>query len=336
MSFAHAKLLLLLLLLIPFAGLIVYNFRKKRALLAQFMSETAFAQHGVRSLPETDFFKSALLITALVCFIVALAGPQWGERYESTNIKGLEITFLLDTSASMSAEDLRPSRLEVAKELVATVVDRLKTDYVALINFAGFAYVQCPLTMDYEAFKLMASASTLSPGEEQGTDFAKAFALAMRSFKGARTSQKLVILITDGEDQEGQWQDQMAELKKHNVVVFTVGVGAGSGAPIPVRNAQGEIVDWKKDKSSQMVKTSLNEESLIRIASENRGQYFRLTDAAGVEKFVSVLQSFSRTYLLQKVRSKKVERFHYPLLLGIIALLAEMALSERRLSWRKK
>ena len=145
----------------------------------------------VRGGREIDFFKTALLLAAFAFLILALARPQWGERFESLDIRGLEIVFLLDTSASMNAEDLQPSRLEVAKNLIAAIVDALRTDMVSQVNFAAVAYVQCPPTLDYEAFKLLALASAASPEEEQGTDFAKGLALALRMFRASRSSQKV-------------------------------------------------------------------------------------------------------------------------------------------------
>ncbi len=136
------------------------------------------------------------------------------------DIRGLEIVFLLDTSASMNAEDLQPSRLEVARNLVAAVVDALRTDMVSQVNFAGSAYVQCPPTLDYEAFKLLALASAASPDAEQGTDFAKAFTLGLRLFRNSRSSQKVMILVTDGEDQEQGWPEAVrraAEAEDHRI-----------------------------------------------------------------------------------------------------------------------
>ena len=152
MTFAYSAVLFLLMLLVPFAVLAAYNFRKKKEILREFIAEAAESQVVVRGGREIDFFKTSLLLAALAFLILALARPQWGERFESMDIRGLEIVFLLDTSASMNAEDLQPSRLEVARNLVAAIVDALRTDMVSQVNFAGSAYVQCPQTLDYEAF----------------------------------------------------------------------------------------------------------------------------------------------------------------------------------------
>jgi Ca-activated chloride channel family protein len=335
MTFAYPAALFLLLLLIPFAVLAVRNFKKKKQILNEFISETAAPEVVVRAGREIDFFKTSLLLAAFLFLILALARPQWGERFESLNIRGLEIVFLLDTSASMNAEDLQPSRLEVAKNLIAAVVDSLRTDMVSQVNFAAAAYVQCPPTLDYEAFKLLALATKPSPEEEQGTDFAKGFALARRMFRNSRSSRKVLIMITDGEDQEQRWPDEVRELKKQRVTVFTVGVGVPGGAPIPILDESGKTAGWKKDSQGGIVKSQLDEATLIRIASDCGGQYYRLGAASGIAPMIRNLRAYERQQLARKVKSRKIDRFAYPLLLAVCLLVVEMALSDRKVTWRK-
>jgi len=336
MRFSNPEALFLLVLLIPFSFLVIYNYNKKKKILERFMSNFAYGKLGVRSGREIDFFKASLVILAIVFFVLALAGPEWGDVFENLDVKGIEMMFLLDTSNSMNAEDLKPNRLVVAKQLMVGLVDNFVTDYVGLINFAGVPYVQCPLTIDYDAFKLMVDASVVSPDEEQGTDFSAAFALALRSFRSAEGdgANRIVILITDGEDQEQGWRTAMEEFQKQKVIVFAVGVGVRSGAPIPVKNAEGDVTGWKKDRQGNIVKTRLDEETLIQVASTTGGQYFRLTDSASIDTFIQGLQSFERKVLSQKVRMKKQKRFYYPLIIGIILLLIEMCLTEKRLKWK--
>jgi Ca-activated chloride channel homolog len=274
-------------------------------------------------------------LLAMVCFITALAGPQWGESFENVDLKGVEMVFLLDTSNSMNAEDLVPNRLEVAKQLIDSIIDNLQTDYIGLINFSGAAYVQCPLTIDYAAFKMMVETSQISPPEQQGTDFQPAFQLAIKTFKVAKTERKVLILITDGEDQENKWQQFLPEIKNQGIIIFTVGVGIAAGAPIPIKDKDGKFMDWKKDKNGNIVKTKLDEETLVQIASQTGGQYFRLADAAAIDTFVKDLKNFERSVLKKKVQLKKIKRFQIPLLLGIILLMIESLLTEKRLTWKE-
>lgn len=336
MSFEHPEAFFLLALLALFVFVAVYNFKKKKALLTGFITSAAYKRLGIRSGREIDFFKTALVTLAMIFFILALAGPQWGEHFENVDIRGIEIVFVLDTSASMNAEDLKPNRLDVAKQLIMSVVDNLKTDYVSLINFAAVAYIQCPLTVDYDAFKLMTETSVISPAEEQGTDFARAFLLALKTFEKSKSDKKLMILITDGEDQERLWQQTVEELQKRKIIIFTVGVGASDGAPIPIKNENGDIIEWKKDKQGNIVKTRLDENTLVQVASRTGGQYFRLADAVSVDTFVDNLKKFERDVLKKKVKMQKVKRYYFPLIAGILLLLLELFLTEKGLKWKKE
>lgn len=335
MSFSNPQGFYLFLILIPFILIAVYNSKKKKKILNSFISNTAYKKLGVKSGKEISFFKTFLMVFSLIFFTLALTGPEWGERFENIDIKGIEMIILLDTSNSMNAEDLKPNRLEVAKQLIINIIDNLKTDYVSLVNFAGVAYVQCPLTIDYGAFKLLVEASTISPAEEQGTDFERGFSLSLKTFKASKSNKKILILITDGEDQERKWQESVSELKKNNIIVFTVGVGIISGAPIPLRDKEGKVTGWKKDKTGNIVKTRLDENTLIQIASKTGGQYFRLTDVSSIEIFIKNLQSFEKSLLRKKVKLKKIQRFHYPLIIGIICLIFELVLSEKKLKWKR-
>lgn len=336
MSFSNPEAFFLLFVLIPLIFVAIYNYKKKKKILNGFISENAYKRLGYRSGKEIDFFKASLIILSLIFFITALAGPEWGEKYEHVDIKGIEMVFLMDTSSSMNAEDLKPNRLEIAKNLVMSIVDNLKTDFVSLINFAGVAYVQCPLTIDYEAFKLMTEASLISPDEEQGTDFSVALNLALNAFKKSKGATMVVILITDGEDQEHSWMNIISEFKKQKIIIFSVGVGVIAGAPIPLKNKDGKVIGWKKDKKGNIVKTKLDEKPLIQIASQTGGQYFRLASVSSIDVFVRSLKRFERSVIKKKVKLKKIKRFVYPLSIGIILLVLELLLTERKIKWVKK
>ncbi|MCK4888295.1 MAG: VWA domain-containing protein, partial [Candidatus Aminicenantes bacterium] len=311
------------------------NFRRKHEILAGFMSEKSFNKLGFRSGREVPLMKSLLIVIALIFFVTALAGPRWGEKFENLSIKGIEMIFLLDTSFSMNAEDIKPDRFAVAKNLINTIVDNLETDYVGLIKFAGTAHVQCPLTIDYEAMKLLTEAAEISPPEEQGTDFYEALSLALKAGRVSSNSNKIIFLITDGEDQEERWEDILKEIKSEKLIIFPIGIGIPSGAPIPLRDESGNMKGWKKDNEGNMVRTKLNEVVLRRIASETGGQYFRLTDSAGMEILLNNLKTFERSVLRKKVRSVKIERFHYPLSIGIILLIIELLLIEKKIKWKR-
>jgi Ca-activated chloride channel family protein len=162
------------------------------------------------------------------------------------------------------------------------------------------------------------------------------FELALSLFKKTRGSQKLLVLVTDGEDLKNSWSDALDALRKENVTVFTVGVGVPGGAPIPVLDADGRTSGWKKDARGHIVKSALGESTLKRIAAACRGQYYALSAAAGIAPFGHILKNHERRLLAQKVKRRKIERFQYPLLLAVLLLAAEMTLSTRKIAWREK
>ncbi len=335
MSFSSPSYFFLCLLLIPLIAIMLINFKKKREILSRFMSEQSFNKLGMRSGREVPLIKSLLIVLSFIFLVTAMAGPRWGKRFENLNIKGIEMIFLLDTSLSMNAEDVKPDRFIVAKNLINTIVDNLETDYVGLITFSGAAHLQCPLTTDYEAMKLLTEATEIAPPEEQGTDFHEALNLALKSGRLSSNNNKIIFLITDGEDQEERWLDILKEIKTEKLKIFPVGIGIPSGAPIPLKDKSGNMKGWKKDNKGNIVRTKLNEDVLRKIASETGGQFFRLTDAVGMEILLRNLKAFERSILKKKVRLVQVERFHYPLAIGIMLLLIELLLIEKKIKWKR-
>jgi len=335
MSFANPEALALFFLLIPFLVLAVTNFRRKKQLLHRFVSPTAFGKIGFAAGREIPVFKTLLVTIALAFFILALSGPQWGERYEILEIRGTEMIFLLDTSLSMNAQDLSPSRLEAAKNLVVNVVREFETDFVSLITFAGSAHVQCPLTIDHDAFILMAQAARVSPPQEQGTNLAAAFEFALNAFERKREDHQLIVLISDGEDHSEKMEPLIDELEEREVVVFTVGVGSVQGAPIPLKNEAGEVTGWKKDREGNMVNSRLNDQLLQRIASRSGGMFFRLDDLQGIDYFLQQMQKYGREVINKRTRLTRINRFYYPLILGIIFLIADLLIGERKIKWKR-
>lgn len=336
MQFSHPRVLWLLALLVPFVALAVANFRIRNNHLSGFFSSSARSRMVVRAGREVDVFKTSLWVLAISLLIFSLAGPTWGEQFVSIDIEGTEVVFLLDTSRSMGAVDLKPNRLESGRRLIAAAAGALTTDYVSLVNFAGRAYVQCPLTVDLEAFTLMVNASEISPAEEQGTNLAEALDTALKVLKAERQAQRMLVLITDGEDQEGGWESFLPRLKERGVVVFAVGVGVEEGAPIPLHDSSGEVLEWKRDSEGRMVRSRLEEAPLKRIARETGGRYFRLTDSAEIDQFLSSLRDFERQVIRRRMKRVRTPRFQYPLAIGIILLIVEMALTTRKVQWTEE
>ncbi|MEM8550549.1 MAG: VWA domain-containing protein, partial [Verrucomicrobiota bacterium] len=190
--------------------------------------------------PSRRRFKQILMVVGLVLVFSALARPQHGFSWRDTPSRGIDVLFVLDTSKSMLAQDIRPNRLERAKYAVLDFIDRLEGDRIGLVAFAGNAFLQCPLTLDYDAFRLSLDAVDTEIIAQGGTDIARALAEAENAFEQEK-NHKIIILMTDGEDLEQSGVDYARESAQRGVTIYTVGVGTAEGQLIPIASRSGQI-----------------------------------------------------------------------------------------------
>ncbi len=216
--------------------------------------------------------KLALWVLASLLAVVALARPQWGTRWEEVRRRGLQIVVALDTSNSMLAVDLKPTRLQQAKWGIRDLVARLKGDRVALLAFAGAHFLQCPMTIDYAAFLMTLEDLHAGIIPRGGTSIAEALRGAIDAFDYKAAGDRVVILVTDGENHEGDPASLMADLKEKGIKVFAVGVGTSEGELIPAENVAGGFF---KDRQGNVVKSALHEDTLARLATATGGAYVR-------------------------------------------------------------
>src|SRR5882762_8438276 len=207
---------------------------RQRHELARFASASLLAQLTASVSVKRRRFKRALVILGVACLSVALARPLAGFRWQETNRKGLDLLFAVDTSKSMLAQDVKPDRLRRAKMAVEDLLEKLDGDRAGLIAFAGNAFLQCPLTLDYDAFRqsLEALDTTIIP--RGGTDIAAAIHEAEAAFEGKGNNEHIVVLLTDGEDLEGSALQAARAAAKKGLKIFTVGVGTSHGELIPL------------------------------------------------------------------------------------------------------
>lgn len=335
MDFTRPWILFFIAGAVPFLVLVFWNIAKIRKGRRLFLGDRAYGMLGVRRSLDLEVARGLIMTLVLILLLLALAGPRWGDEYEESEVKGIQLMFVLDTSASMMAEDIKPNRLAMAKEIMRSVLSRLQSDMVALITFAGRAYVQCPLTLDHEAFSLITESMEISPAEEQGTDLGAALKTVDEAFSKSPEGGRLVVLITDGEDHELQWDKVSRSLKKKGITMFAIGVGALEGAPIPERNEQGEVTGWKSDRQGQMVKTRLDEATLMRLARETDGRYLRLDDVASIPVLLERIKGLEHLILGRQMNLRRVPRFQWPLAFAVLLLMVEMMLTRRRIQWRK-
>lgn len=303
----------------------------QRAALAQFAAERLLHKLTTSVSASRRRAKRVLFTLGVGLLFVALARPQAGFEWQETHRKGLELLFAVDTSKSMLAQDMKPDRLTRAKLGVKDLVAKLKGDGVGLVAFAGNAFLQCPVTLDYDAFRESLDALDTTTIPHGGTDMAAAIRESEAVFKTRTTSEKILVLITDGEDLGGEGIAAAEAAAKKGIKIFTVGVGGANGELVPVPNENGGT-DFARDENGQFVKSHLDEETLKKIAEATGGMYQPLgTQGEGLTKiYEEGLAGFAREDLNSRQAKVPLEKFYWPLLAALLCLVGEMLIGNRR------
>ena len=280
--------------------------------------------------------KFYLSLMAFIFIVIGLANPQIGTKQENVKAEGLELMVAIDVSNSMMAQDLSPDRLTAAKLAMERLIERLKSDRIGMIVFAGEAYIQLPLTSDYSAAKLFLQTIDNNIVPTQGTAIGAAIDLAINSFPKEEAKNRALIILTDGENHEDDAIAAAEEARKSGIRVFTVGMGSPSGAPIPVFK-NGRQNGFRQDNEGNTVVSSLNEEMLQEIAMAGDGQYFRATNSgAGIPQIMQELSSLEKKEYDSKIFTDFEDR--YQIFFGIAFFLSfiDVILSERKPKWIEK
>ncbi len=334
MQFADTSSFYLLALLPALVAFFIWRGRRKRKTAARLGDMELIDKLSASVSPVQDRVKSALLLVSFFFFILALARPQWGQKTEEVIRSGVDVFMVLDTSFSMDATDVVPSRLEKARHIASELMDGLQGNRIGLIVFAGGAFVQCPLTLDYGAARIFLDAVSTGVVSEPGSNIARALEAARRGFVAKESKFKVIILLTDGEQHEGDPVSSAEQAREEGIVIHAVGVGTPGGDPIPVHDERGAVVDYKRDESGQPVLSRLDEDTLGRIALTTGGKYFRATDRESeVEEIAELVAGMEGKELTSKMFTQYEERFYWPLGIAILFLIAETVIPRRR---RKK
>lgn len=279
--------------------------------------------------PARRLFKNLLLVIGIAAIGLALARPQWGETTEISQALGEDILFVLDCSKSMLSSDVAPNRIERAKYAILDFVQQHGRGRVGLVAFAGQAFLQCPLTFDYDAFHDALLACDEKTIPVPGTDIGRALDEAFRAME-KNDRRKVVVLVTDGEDLAGSGVTTARTLADQGIVVYCVGVGTTAGSPIHVVNAQG-VQDVLRDKEGQPVISRLDEKTLAQIAETTHGNYQPLGSLGeGLDRVRRLVENSSDTRSAATVRKLGVDRFHIPIAIAIALLVAESLIGTRR------
>jgi Ca-activated chloride channel family protein len=335
------------LIIIPFFVLgyiLIYYASKKK--LRRFGDEVLMNKLMPLRSFSMQTLKFSLLMTALACFILALANPQVGSTLEKGTRKGVDIMIAMDISNSMLAEDIQPNRLEASKIALARFIDQLKGDRIGLVVFAGKSFVQLPITSDYAAAKMFVNYVNPKLMNEQGTDIAAAIDLAAVSMlpetkngntdlnKISQLNSKVILVVSDGEDHFPEAVEVAAQVRKLGITIHTIGIGDVRGVPIPDRKGSNS---FKKDLEGNTVITRLNEEVLKEIAATGGGVYVHASNAnMGFDAILEKISNMNKQDLKEVTFSRYDSKFQYPLAFGLILLILYVMWFAVKPKWRER
>lgn len=325
--FANIQMLYLLALVPIFILVYVLIFARYKSAIKKFGSLPVMNLLMPDRSTTKRHWKFVLFLLALSMLIIALARPQFGSKLEEMKREGIEIVIALDVSNSMRAEDIKPNRLERAKQAIITLIDKLEDDRIGLIVFAGDAYTQIPLTTDYRSARLFLSNIQPNIVSKQGTAIGSAIELGMRSFSQSEESSKVIVIISDGENHEGNALDLAAAASEKGIKIFTIGMGSNEGAPIPEKGKAGFV----KDRQGNVVISRMNAEMLSKIAAAGDGEYFTASNSnVGLNRLYNNLDKLQKAELESMSYSEYDDQYHYFVWAALFLLILEFLITERK------
>ena len=324
-----------LLAAIPvYAALFGAHWFWKKRVLRQIGSRFQLAQLVPRVSKVRPWFKAILVALALVLMAIGIANPQTGSRMETVKRSGIDIIFAIDVSKSMLAEDVRPSRLDRARQLVSACLDALGGDRVGLITYAGDAFPQLPVTTDLAAARLFLDGIGPDQVSAQGTNLSAALDLAAEMYSKEGQHARALVMLTDGEDHEGELDAAIDKAKGLGIKVFTIGLGDPRGGPIPIKDLYGRTTSYKENKAGEKVITKLQASLLQELAASTDGQYFSGVDTRKtIEGLTEAFGAMERSEFESSLYTDYEDQFYWFCGLALLLLLADSLILERKTKW---
>ena len=330
--FEHAHFVFGLVIILGLAGLYYVLRRQRNSVLNQFASSGLWSSLIPSLDDKLNKRRIILWLSALALIVIALSNPQWGIRKEKIEIKSTDIYVALDISNSMACTDIKPNRLERAKLWTESFLRSLADDRVGMVFFAGHAFLQSPLTTDYGSSTMFARSADPTLITTQGTNISDAITTCMDNFPKNEEAQKVILLLTDGEDHDDQAMAAANKAKQQNIAIYTIGVGTAEGGLIPVR-AQG-MEDYKRDETGKPIQTKLNPTFLTQLAESTQGKYYSITQGdAIIESIKADVANMTKQRVAERAYSDYESYFPYFLFPAIILLVLEYLIS---IKWMKK
>lgn len=331
MQFAQLSMLNLLWGMLIFVGWVFWINKRRKKMLHTFVQEHLVQEIASSLDLRRHRWKNILLVAVLIFSILALIRPQWGFQWQDVRRAGIDIFVAVDTSKSMLTQDVKPNRLERTKLAIQDLLKNLQGDRIGLIAFAGEAFLVCPLTLDYSGFQISLNDLNVETIPQGGTNLAKAITETIKDDDKTPSKHKAVIIITDGDNLEGDPAAAARQAKAKGVKIYTIGVGTKEGELIQVPNEQGELV-FLKDSDGNFVKSRLNEPLLEQIALMTGGVYVKASGARfGLDLiYARELSKFEKRDIKNRIERKYYERFQIPLAIAVFLLVVETCLTTRR------
>lgn len=289
------------LVLIPaLAFLWWWKSRKVRAVKEQYFGKELYARLRNGFWPIGNRLKNISFLAGLFFLVIALAGPKIGTEVREVKRQGIDMLVALDLSASMNAEDVRPSRLEKAKFEINRLVERVRGDRVGLVVFTGEAYLQSPMTLDYSALRLFLEIADTEQMPSSSTDFKSAMETALEAFEALDESEgdaaKVLLIVSDGEDHGQSYDEILQELVQNDISVYTLGIGTEEGTTIPLyEEGTGELMGYKRDNQGKVVTTKLQAQTLRNIANAANGGYYSIQRGNdGIDSFLARIDELEK------------------------------------------
>lgn len=290
--------------------------------------------------PEKSVFKSTLkivvLILGLTALIIALANPKIGTKIETVKREGIDIVFAIDVSKSMLAEDVAPNRLDKTKQIVSQIINQLGSDRIGMVAYAGSAFPVLPITTDYGVAKMYLQGMNTDVVSSQGTSLEDAIKLSANFFDKGNTTNKLIILVSDGEDHSEGYEGAIEEAVKVKAKIITIGVGTEKGGPIPLKR-NGVVESFKRDQNDEVVVTKLNPEILKEIGKGTKGGYVYGGNTKEVLDYVkNALDNIEKTEFETTQVADFQSQFQWFLGIAFLLLFLDIFLLERKTKWISK
>ena len=333
--FAHTYYFYLLLLIPVFIAVLILFLVWRKKALSRFGNKMVIQQLMPEYSNAKLVLKFILLLLSYTFLVIAIAGPQTGSKLEEVKRKGIDLMIALDVSNSMLAEDIKPDRLERAKQSISRLIDKLEGDRIGIVVFAGKAFMQLPITTDYGAAKMFLSTISTNIIATQGTVIADAIEMAASTF-GESKRNKAIVIITDGEDHQGNVLEQTEAAVKKGIKIYTIGMGSPDGAPIPIYNGKIQT-GYKKDREGTTIISRLDETLLQRMASVGNGIYVRANNSeTGLQKIFEEINKIEKSEIESKQFSDYENRFQYFLALSLMFLIIELFVFDKKNQWFSK